>query len=89
MTTIKQQIQSANARQSLADQWAGERCTLNGKQAAIGGRLNKFATITTLDTSESAEYNWYAVALTMEGDGNFYTYGQPDQRGYIGSMALR
>lgn len=62
--------------QNIADAHTGKPCklhTLDGtKDAIISGRLNKFATVSTLDGVVSIEVNWPTVARKMEGDAVFY-----------------
>lgn len=47
------------------------RVTLNGKPAAIGGARNRFATVTALDMSVSAEWAWETVARIVARGGDF------------------
>lgn len=54
-----------NDRKRLADRWAGAECYLDGKLAIISGRLQDFATIGTLDGSQSVEFSWLAVDRIM------------------------
>ena len=49
----------------IADRWAGETCWLNGKEAKVTGRLNRFATVGTLDGSQRFEYSWHTVNRVM------------------------
>lgn len=56
------------------DNMIGAHCTLDGKPATICGRLNRFATVATLDPSgPRVEFSWHAVANVLDSGGNFKT----------------
>jgi len=55
----------------LADKWAGEECTLDGKPARVLGRLNDFATIAQIPDGKKAEWTWDKVERIMYGGGSF------------------
>lgn len=59
-------------RRELANRYAGQACTLNGKPARVIGRLNDFATIAALDVSVDAEFAWETVARVMEEKGGAF-----------------
>lgn len=63
--------------QVIANKYSGELCqlyTLNGiERAKVTGRLNKHATIASLDSALSIEVNWQTVERKMEGDKLFYS----------------
>lgn len=60
-----------NDRKRIADRWAGTQCYLDGKLAIIAGRLNDFATIATLDGSQSVDFAWLTVDRIMRGRMEF------------------
>ncbi len=51
------------SKRAIADQYAGDDCTLNGEPARILGRLLPFARIRS--DSQEVEYAWETVALVM------------------------
>jgi len=62
------------ARQELANQWTGETCTLDGEPARVTGRLNRFATVKTIDPSGPiVEFSWEAVDRMMQVGGYFHS----------------
>jgi len=50
----------------IANKYAGEECTLDGKPARICGRLLRFAIVREIFGPEKAEYAWPTVARVME-----------------------
>ncbi len=58
-------------RRAIADRFTGFRCTLDGKPAIVCGRLNRFATIATLDGALSVEFCWETVNRVMYGTMEF------------------
>lgn len=54
-----------NAKQKLADEYAGQGCYLNGKPAKITGRLLPYAYITALPDGPSYEFAWETVDYIM------------------------
>ena len=62
------------ARQELANQWAGGACTLDGEPARVTGRLNRFATVKTIDPSGPiVEFSWEAVDRMMQVGWYFHS----------------
>lgn len=61
---------------SIADKFSGESCKLyilsGERNAIVAGRLNKFATISSLDGETSIQVNWKLVERKMNGDKTFY-----------------
>ena len=64
--------------ESHSERYAGERCTLNGQDAIIGGRLCDFARVSTLPpknrkgyTPMQGEWAWDTVHRIMENGGAF------------------
>lgn len=55
----------------IANQFAGKSCWLDGKEAKVGGRLNRFATVATLDGKQSLEYSWHVVNRVMRANREF------------------
>ena len=58
---------------AIIERWCGRQCYLNGKPAIISGRKNRFATVATLDGSQSFEWNWHTVNRVMYGKMEFST----------------
>jgi len=58
---------------ALCDRAASIGITLNGKPAAIAGRLLPFGWICALDRSEKYEWSWEAISRTVNRDGKFVT----------------
>ena len=56
---------------TIANLYAGKQCTLDGAPASILGRMNRFATIASLNSALRAEYAWETVARVMAKDGAF------------------
>jgi len=48
-------------------------CTLDGKPALIGGRLNKFATVGHIDGLLAVEWSWETAQRIMNNDQKFST----------------
>jgi hypothetical protein len=57
--------------QSLADQWAGTTCFLDGKSAQIRGRLRDFAIVAQDFGPLQVEFSWPAVDRIMQRDRRF------------------
>lgn len=57
----------------LADRFAGRTVTLDGRAAIVGGRFERFAIVTTLDSLIGprirAEYAWPTVARVITDHG--------------------
>ena len=61
-------------KQQIADKYAGQPCTLNGKPAKIMGRLEPFALVGQLPQGLAVEFAWETVDYVMtERDGAFNT----------------
>ncbi len=60
-------------RNALAEMWAGEACTLDGRPAKIMGRANRFATVGTLDpTGPAVQFSWDSVnGIMLRHGGRF------------------
>ena len=57
---------------SIAEKFSGEYCKLDGQVAIVCGRLNNWATISSIDEpSKSVEFSWPAVRVVMANGGNF------------------
>jgi len=48
-------------------------CTLDGKPACIGGRLNPFASVGHIDGPLTVEWAWETAKRIMDNDGKFST----------------
>jgi hypothetical protein len=76
---LNRAITSAQARGAVTltnrtvENMTGAACTLDGKPATICGRLERFATVATLDGSASAEFSWHACANVLDSGGAFRT----------------
>ena len=57
--------------EAIANRWAGKPCYLNDKPAKIVGRLNPFATVATMDGSQSVEFSWHTINRIMYGKMEF------------------
>ena len=69
---MSERKRSVSHTQSLANNWSGSPCTLDGRPAKITGRLNPFATVASLDPSyPAAEFSWEAVNRVMWTDAKF------------------
>ncbi len=53
-------------RQEIANKYFGRMCLLDGRDAKICGRLNKFASICPLDSFDSVEFSWETVKRIMD-----------------------
>ena len=60
-----------NGVNSIALEYAGKRCLLNGKPAVISGRKNQFATVSHVKGPLSIQWSWDAVKHVMESGGQF------------------
>jgi len=59
-------------QKTIADKWAGQSCTYQGKPAKICGRLLDYGTVAPLDPSvPSIEYSWEAIDRVMNNGRNF------------------
>lgn len=56
---------------SLADQWAGQSCTLNGKPAKITGRLLPHGIVSEINGPISHEWAWKTIDRIMRKDKAF------------------
>lgn len=55
----------------IARQFAGRFCWLDGKEAKITGKKNRFATVSTMDGKMSFEYSWHTVNRVMRSHCQF------------------
>ena len=57
----------------IANKWAGQSCTLNGKPATVAGRLKRFAFVAPLNLSDGGglEFCWETVDRIMSGTKAF------------------
>lgn len=58
----------------IADRWAGEPCTLDGKPAKVVGRLRRFAEVASLDRhagDKAVSFAWSTVDRIMSADRAF------------------
>lgn len=63
---------NTNIKHSDVATWCrGFDCTLNGKKATICGWSNQFATIATLDNTQSFEWAWPIVDRIMKSGRKF------------------
>ena len=60
-------------RKAIADEWTGQHCWLNGRDAKVTGRLNQFATIATLDGELAVDFAWHTVNNIMRRHREFRT----------------
>jgi hypothetical protein len=58
---------------TIAQKWSGQRCTLDGKDAIISGRLQKFGRVSTLDGKQSYEWCWQTIDGIMSRDQKFHS----------------
>lgn len=57
---------------SIANDYAGQPCFLDGKPAIVQGRQRPFAIIASLkDSARRVEFAWPTVARIMQRDGEF------------------
>lgn len=72
METLQKTIQKKHV--PIADKWAGQSCTLNGKPATIAGRLCQFAIVAPLNLSDGGgvEWCWETVDRIMNGTRAFH-----------------
>ena len=52
-------------KQKIADTWAGQACTLNGKPATVLGRRQPFAVVSCCPDGERYEWAWETVDRIM------------------------
>lgn len=56
----------------IANTWTGEKCTLDGHEARVVGRWQKFATVAPYDEKiGEVEFAWETVDRIMRRDGKF------------------
>jgi hypothetical protein len=69
----KRKMTNKDITQSMRDELVSIRqVTIDGKPAAIGGRLLDFPYVTSLDMSISVEFSWVAVwRIVNEKQGKF------------------
>lgn len=57
---------------AIAERWAGEPCTLNGRPAKITGSAHDAGSVGTLDpTGPKAQWSWPAIDRIMQSDREF------------------
>ena len=55
----------------LAIKWIGNQCLLDGHDAIISGRWNKFSSVARYDGKQAIEFSWQAVDRIMRAGGEF------------------
>lgn len=58
-------------KQMIADKWAGQACTLNGKPATVLGRMQPFAVVVCYPDGERYEWSWETVDRIMSTTKEF------------------
>jgi hypothetical protein len=70
----RREMKPTHEHAEIANKYAGEECTLDGKPARICGRLLRFAIVREIFGPSSAEFAWETIKHCMEEkNGEFHT----------------